>query len=186
MTTNVKEQIRLKKLYETTVREKLVKEFGYKNVHQVPKLLKIVVSSVTRDAVVNAKVVDTIKTELATITGQAPVAVKAKKSIASFKLRQGQPLGAMVTLRNKQMYEFFDKLVNFSLPRVKDFRGVSTKSFDGIGGYTLGLKEQIIFPEINYDKVDKIRGLSIVVSTSAKSSVETKALLENLGFPFRK
>jgi large subunit ribosomal protein L5 len=176
---------RLKALYESEVKKKLNEKYKYKNVHQIPKLEKIIVNSVTRDAVTNGKIVDSITNELAAITGQKPVTAKAKKSIASFKLRQGQALGAFVTLRGDQMYEFLDRLINLSLPRVKDFRGLSPKGFDGKGNYTMGLKEQIIFPEIDYDKIDKVRGLGISFVTTATTNEEGRDLLKHFGMPFR-
>ncbi len=176
---------RLKALYESEVKKKLNEKFKYANVHQVPKLEKIIVNCVTRDAVSNGKIVDSIVAELAAITGQKPVVARAKKSIASFKLRQDQALGAFVTLRGEQMYEFLDRLINLSLPRVKDFRGLSPKGFDGKGNYTMGLKEQIIFPEIDYDKIDKIRGLGISFVTTATTNEEGRDLLKHFGMPFR-
>jgi large subunit ribosomal protein L5 len=160
-------------------------KFGYANVHQIPKLEKIIVNSVTRDAVSNGKIVDSIVEDLAAVTGQKPVVSRAKNSSASFKLRQGQALGAFVTLRGDQMYEFLDRLINLSLPRVKDFRGLSPKGFDGKGNYTMGLKEQIIFPEINYDKIDKIRGMGISFVTTATNNEEGRELLRQFGMPFR-
>lgn len=177
---------RLKTYYKDVAIGKMHEMFKYKNIHQIPKIEKIVINCVTKEAVLNAKIIDSVVSDLESISGQKPVQVKAKKSIASFKLRAGQSLGAMVTLRGERMYEFFDKLVNFSLPRVKDFRGVSYKSFDGDGNYTLGIKEQIIFPEINYDKIDKTRGLSISFVTTAKTNEESRALLTVMGMPFRK
>lgn len=176
---------RLKALYETEVRKKMMDKFKYGNVHQIPKLEKIIVNCVTRDAVSNGKIVDSIVTDLAAVTGQKPVVSRAKKSIASFKLREGQALGAFVTLRGEQMYEFLDRLINLSLPRVKDFRGLSPKGFDGKGNYTMGLKEQIIFPEIDYDKIDKIRGLGISFVTTATTNEEGRDLLKHFGMPFR-
>jgi large subunit ribosomal protein L5 len=176
---------RLKALYESEVKKKLNEKFKYSNVHQIPKLEKIIVNCVTRDAVSNGKIVDSIVTDLAAITGQKPVVARAKKSIASFKLRQDQALGAFVTLRGEQMYEFLDRLINLSLPRVKDFRGLSPKGFDGKGNYTMGLKEQIIFPEIDYDKIDKIRGLGISFVTTATNNEEGRELLKQFGMPFR-
>jgi large subunit ribosomal protein L5 len=176
---------RLKALYESEVKKKLNEKFKYANVHQVPKLEKIIVNCVTRDAVSNGKIVDSIVTDLAAITGQKPVVARAKKSIASFKLRQDQALGAFVTLRGEQMYEFLDRLINLSLPRVKDFRGLSPKGFDGKGNYTMGLKEQIIFPEIDYDKIDKIRGLGISFVTTATNNEEGREMLKLFGMPFR-
>lgn len=176
---------RLKALYESEVRKKMMDKFKYGNVHQIPKLEKIIVNCVTRDAVSNGKIVDSIVEDLASITGQKPVVSRAKKSIASFKLRQNQALGAFVTLRGERMYEFLDRLINLSLPRVKDFRGLSPKGFDGKGNYTMGLKEQIIFPEINYDKIDKIRGLGISFVTTATTNEEGRDLLKHFGMPFR-
>lgn len=176
---------RLKALYDSEVKKNLNAKFKYSNVHQIPKLEKIIVNCVTRDAVSNGKIVDSIVADLAAITGQKPVVSRAKKSIASFKLRQDQALGAFVTLRGEQMYEFLDRLINLSLPRVKDFRGLSPKGFDGKGNYTMGLKEQIIFPEIDYDKIDKIRGLGISFVTTATNNEEGRELLKQFGMPFR-
>jgi large subunit ribosomal protein L5 len=176
---------RLEKKYREIVVPNLMKQFGYKNVMQVPRLEKIVVNMGLGEAVSDIKVLDAAAEELAAITGQKPVIRRAKKSIASFKLRAGMPIGCMVTLRKQRMYEFLDRLVNVALPRVRDFKGVSPKSFDGRGNYTLGLREQIIFPEINYDKVDKIRGLNVAIVTTAKTDEEGKALLAELGMPFR-
>jgi len=176
---------RLKALYETEVKKALNEKFKYSNVHQIPKLEKIIVNCVTRDAVSNGKIVDSIVADLAAITGQKPVVSRAKKSIASFKLRQDQALGAFVTLRGEQMYEFLDRLINLSLPRVKDFRGLSPKGFDGKGNYTMGLKEQIIFPEIDYDKIDKIRGMGISFVTTATNNEEGREMLKQFGMPFR-
>lgn len=177
---------RMKDLYKKEVVPALVKKFGYSNVHMIPKLEKIVVNCVTKDAVSNSKVVDSIVNDIAAITGQRPVIARAKTSIASFKVREGMPLGASVTLRGEKMYEFLDRLISISLPRVRDFRGVSSKGFDGKGNYTLGLKEQIMFPEINYDKIDKIRGLGISIVTSAETNDEGRELLTLIGMPFRK
>jgi large subunit ribosomal protein L5 len=176
---------RLKEHYLSEVRGKLNKKFEYKNTNQIPAIKKIVVSSVHRDCVQNGKVVDSIVSDISLITGQKPVIARAKKSIASFKLRQGQALGASVTLRGQKMYEFLDRLVSLSLPRVRDFRGVSNTGFDGRGNYNLGIKEQIIFPEISYDKIDKIRGIGICIVTSAKNDDEGRELLRELGMPFR-
>jgi large subunit ribosomal protein L5 len=176
----------MKDIYKKEVVPALVKKFGYTNVHMIPKIEKIVVNCVTKDAVSNSKVVDSIVNDLAAITGQKPVVARAKTSIASFKVREGMPLGASVTLRGEKMYEFLDRLISISLPRVRDFRGVSNKGFDGKGNYTLGLKEQIIFPEINYDKIDKIRGLGISIVTSAETNDEGRELLTLIGMPFRK
>ena len=175
----------IKKKFDSDVKKELKAKYAYKNDHQIPKILKVVINCVTKEAVLNPKIVDSIVEDVAAITGQKPVIAKAKKSIASFKLRQNQALGASVTLRGVKMYEFLERLVNFSLPRVKDFRGISNKSFDGAGNYTLGLKEHIIFPEINYDKIDKIRGMAITVVTTAKTNDEARTLLTSLGFPFR-
>jgi large subunit ribosomal protein L5 len=176
---------RLKAQYETEIKKKMMDKYKYGNVHQIPKLEKIIVNSVTRDAVSNGKIVDSIAAELAAVTGQKPVTAKAKKSVASFKLRQGQAIGAFVTLRGAKMYEFLDRLINLSLPLVKDFRGLSPKGFDGKGNYTMGLKEQIIFPEIDYDKIDKIRGMGISFVTTATNNEEGRELLRQFGMPFR-
>ena len=175
---------RLKALYQSEIKKKMQDKFGYANVHQIPKLEKIIVNSVTRDAVSNGKIVDSIVEDLAAVTGQKPVVSRAKKSIASFKLRQGQALGAFVTLRGDQMYEFLDRLITVALPRVRDFRGVKGTSFDGRGNYAMGLKEQIIFPEISYDKIEKVRGMDIIVTTTAKTDDEARELLRLFGFPF--
>lgn len=177
---------RMKDIYKAEVVPALVKKFGYTNVHMIPKIEKIVVNCVTKDAVSNSKVVDSIVNDLAAITGQRPVIARAKSSIASFKVREGMALGASVTLRGEKMYEFLDRLISISLPRVRDFRGVSSKGFDGKGNYTLGLKEQIMFPEINYDKIDKIRGLGISIVTTAETNDEGRELLTLIGMPFRK
>lgn len=176
---------RLKTQYDKDIKKKMQEKFKYSNVHQIPKLEKIIVNSITRDAVSNAKVVDTVVEDLAAVTGQKPVVARAKKSIASFKLRQGQAIGAFVTLRGDTMYEFLDRLINFSLPRVKDFRGLSPKGFDGKGNYTMGMKEQIIFPEINFDKIDKVRGMGISFVTTAENNEEGRELLKLFGMPFR-
>jgi large subunit ribosomal protein L5 len=176
---------RLKAQYETEIKKKMMEKYKYGNINQIPKLEKIIVNSVTRDAVTNGKIVDSIAAELAAVTGQKPVTAKAKKSIASFKLREGQAIGAFVTLRGSKMYEFLDRLINLSLPRVKDFRGLSPKGFDGKGNYTMGLKEQIIFPEIDYDKIDKIRGMGISFVTTATNNDEGRELLKQFGMPFR-
>ena len=176
---------RLKDIYEKKVIPELMKKFNYKNIHMIPKLKKIVVSCSTKDCLKNNKLVQSLISDLAAITGQKPIPVKAKKSIASFKLRQGQQLGAAVTLRGKIMYEFLDRLINISLPRVRDFRGISPKSFDGRGNFSMGVAEQIIFPEINYDKIDKIRSLGITMETSALTNEEGLGLLSGLGMPFK-
>ncbi len=176
---------RLKERYQQELLPKLMKEFGYKNKMRVPRLQKIVVNMGLGEAIQNIKILDSATSEIMTITGQKPVPTKAKKSIANFKLRQGMPIGCMVTLRKDRMYEFFDRLVNIALPRVRDFRGISGKAFDGRGNYSLGIKEQIIFPEIDYDKIDKIKGLNITIVTTAKTDEEGKTLLKLFGMPFR-
>ncbi len=176
---------RLKTKYSTEIKKAMQDKFNYKNVNQTPKLEKIIVNCVTRDCVQNGKMVESIVSDLTTITGQKAVVARAKNSIASFKLREGQALGAYVTLRGAKMYEFLDRLINFSLPRVKDFRGLNPKAFDGRGNYTMGMKEQIIFPEINYDNIDKIRGLGIAFVTTAKNNDEGRELLKQFGMPFR-
>lgn len=176
--------IRLRDKYRADVIPALTKEFGYTNVMAVPKVTKVVVNMGLGEATQNAKVVDTGAEELGKITGQKAAVRKAKKSIAQFKVRQGQPIGAMVTLRGDRMYEFLDRLMSIALPRVRDFRGVSGKSFDGRGNYTLGLKEQLVFPEIDYDKVDKVRGMDIVICTTARTDAEAKALLKGFQMPF--
>ena len=177
---------RLNDLYKNEVKKTMQDKFGYKNVHQIPKLEKIVVNCCTRDAVTNSKVVQSIMKDLGDITGQKPVVAKARKSVAGFKIRQGMALGANVTLRGEKMYEFLDRLVNITLPRVRDFRGVSSKGFDGRGNYTMGLKEQIIFPEISYDQIDYVRGLGISIVTTAKNNEEGKELLAAFGMPFNR
>ena len=176
---------RLKERYLKEIRPALVQEFGYRNVMEAPRLDKVVVNMGLGEAISNGKILDASVEQLSVITGQRPVVTRARKSIANFKLRQGQSIGAMVTLRGQRAYEFFDRLVNIALPRVRDFKGVSPKAFDGKGNYTLGVKEQIIFPEINYDKVEKIKGLNITVVTTARNDEEGRALLRHLGMPFR-
>jgi large subunit ribosomal protein L5 len=176
---------RLKEQYQEKVIPALMKEFNYGNIMEVPKLEKVVINMGLGEAIQNAKILDSAQSELAAIAGQKPVVTKAKKSIANFKLRAGMPIGCKVTLRRSRMYEFFDRLVNVALPRIRDFKGVSGKSFDGRGNYALGIREQIIFPEIDYDKIDKIRGMNIVITTTAKSDEEGKALLKMMGMPFR-
>src|SRR6202158_4712024 len=176
---------RLKQHYTKAVVPALSKEFGYKNVMAVPKLDKITVNIGMGEATQNAKLMDGAVNELAQIAGQKPVVTKAKKSIAAFKLRENMPIGCMVTLRGDRMYEFFDRLVNVALPRVRDFRGVSSKSFDGRGNYTLGIKDQLIFPEIDYSKVDKTKGMNISITTTARTDAEGLALLKQMGMPFR-
>jgi len=175
---------RLKEHYDTVVRPSLMKEFGYRNPLEVPRLDKIVVNMGVGEAVQDVKKVDAAARELAAITGQKPVITKAKKSIATFKLRENLPIGCKVTLRKQRMYEFLDRLINIALPRVRDFRGVSGKSFDGRGNYALGLKEQLVFPEINYDQVDATRGMDIIIVTTARTDKEAKALLAGFQMPF--
>ena len=176
---------RLKELYEKEMIPQLIKEFSYKNIMEVPKIEKIVINMGLGEAIQNVKILDSAAAEMTSIAGQKPVITKARKSIASFKLREGMPIGCMVTLRKSKMYEFLDRLVNVALPRVRDFKGVSPKGFDGRGNYSLGIKEQLIFPEIDYDKVDKIKGMNITVVTTAKSDDEARMLLKLLGMPFR-
>ncbi len=175
----------LKTFYINEIIPKLMDEFGYKNVMQVPKLTKVVLNIGIGEAIKNIKVLDSATPELALIAGQKPVVTRARKSIAAFKLRAGMPIGCRVTLRGVRMYDFFAKLVNIALPRVRDFRGIPLKSFDGRGSYSLGIKEHIIFPEIDYDKIDKIKGLNVTIVTSARTDEEGKALLQLMGMPFR-
>ncbi|MBS3732666.1 MAG: 50S ribosomal protein L5 [Desulfobacterales bacterium] len=175
----------LKEYYDSQVVTQLRETFEYRNIHQVPRLDKIVINMGLGEAIQNIKVLDSAQAELKTITGQAPVVTRAKKSVAAFKVREGMPIGCMVTLRRKRMYDFYEKLVNVALPRVRDFRGVSGKAFDGFGNYTLGVKEQIIFPEIEYDQVDSVKGMNITIVTTAGSNPEGKELLRLLGMPFR-
>ena len=177
---------RLQEKYNNTVKAELVNKFNYTSSMQIPKLEKIVINMGCGDAVANSKVLDDAVEELTLIAGQKPVVTKAKKSIANFKLREGMPIGCKVTLRGERMYQFFDKLVSISLPRVRDFRGVNPNAFDGRGNYTLGVKEQFIFPEINFDKIKKIRGMDIVIVTTASTDEEGRALLSLMGMPFRK
>jgi large subunit ribosomal protein L5 len=176
---------RLGAVYKQQVIPQLMKDFGYKNPMQVPKMEKIVVNMGLGEAINNNKLIEQAQEQLMAIAGQKPVITKARKSIANFKLREGQSIGAMVTLRKDRMYEFFDRLVSVALPRVRDFKGVSSKSFDGKGNYTLGIKEQIIFPEINYDRIEKIKGMNITIVTTAKNDEEGRALLRHMGMPFR-
>jgi large subunit ribosomal protein L5 len=176
---------RLRERYEKEVVAGLKKEFGYDNVMAIPKITKVVVNMGLGEATQNAKIVDTGADELGRITGQKPVVTRAKKSIAQFKVRKGMPIGTMVTLRGERMWEFLDRLISVALPRVRDFRGVSPKGFDGRGNYTLGLKDQLLFPEIDYMKVDKARGMNISVVTTAKTDEESRKLLQLLGMPFR-
>lgn len=176
---------RLKTYYEKEVVPALVKEFKYKNRMEVPRIEKIVVNMGLGDAIQNIKILDSAVQELATIVGQKPVVTKAKKSIATFKLRKGMSIGCVVTLRRERMYEFFDRLVNVALPRIRDFRGISPKSFDGRGNFSMGVKEQFIFPEIDYDKIEKVTGMNITVVTTANSDDEARELLRRMGIPFR-
>jgi large subunit ribosomal protein L5 len=180
------EKLRLKEKYKTDVAPKLKEQFGYKNVHQIPKLDKVVINMSVGDAISNSKALDVAIKELEVISGQKPVITKAKKSIAAFKLREGMNIGGKVTLRGERMYVFLDKLFNIVLPRIRDFRGLSRKSFDGRGNYNMGLKEQLVFPEINFDKVDKARGMDIVIVTTAKNDEEATAFLERMGLPLQK
>jgi len=177
--------VRLKEFYEKDVRPNLVKEFGYRNISRVPRLEKIVINMGLGEAIQNIKVLESAVEELKQIAGQKPVVTRARKSIATFKLRAGMPIGCMVTLRGERMYEFFDRLVNVALPRVRDFRGVSPRSFDGRGNFSLGVREQIIFPEINYDKVERIQGMNVSILTTSETDEEARALLKLLGMPFR-
>ena len=177
---------RLKEKFVNEISPALVSKFNYKSVMQVPKVEKIVINMGVGDAVSNAKALDVAVEELSLLSGQKPIVTRAKKSIAGFRLREGMPIGAKVTLRGERMYEFLDKLVSISLPRVRDFRGISKKSFDGRGNYTLGVKEQLIFPEIDYDKVNKVRGMDIVIVTTANTDEEARELLTQFGMPFQK
>ncbi|RPJ40537.1 MAG: 50S ribosomal protein L5 [Deltaproteobacteria bacterium] len=176
---------RLKEIYLRDVAPEMKKKFGYQNLMEIPRLEKITLNMGLGEAVQNVKILDSAAEELSIVAGQKAVITKARRSIAAFKLREGMPIGVMVTLRRDRMYEFFDKLVNVALPRVRDFRGVSGKAFDGRGNYALGIREQIIFPEINFDKIDKIKGLNIAIVTTAKTDEEGKELLRLLGMPFR-
>lgn len=176
---------RLREFYNKEVVPAMIKEFKYKNRMQVPRLERIVLNMGLGEAVKDVKIVDAAVRDMTMISGQKPVVTKAKKSIATFKLRAGMPIGCMVTLRGEKMYEFFDRFVNFSVPRIRDFKGMSDKSFDGRGNFTIGVKEQIIFPEVEYDKIDKIRGLNITICTTSESDEEAKAFLKNMGLPFR-
>ena len=177
---------RLKEYYKTEVIPSLQKEYGYKNINQIPKIVKIVVNMGLGEAVQDVKIIDKAAQELALISGQKPIVRKARKSVAAFKLREGMPIGCTVTLRGLQMYEFLDRLINAVLPRVRDFRGVSSKAFDGRGNYTLGLNDQSVFPEIDYDSIDKLRGMNITVVTTAATDDEGRSLLSAFGMPFRR
>jgi len=176
---------RLKTVYLETIVPKLKEQFGYTNIHQVPKVVKVTINRGLGEASQNAKALESSISELATITGQKPVVTRAKKAIAGFKLRQGMPVGVMVTLRSERMYAFLDRLIGLALPRIRDFRGISPKSFDGRGNYTLGIKEQLIFPEIKYDSIEQIRGMDVSIITTAKTDEEGRALLKEMGMPFR-
>jgi len=176
---------RLKERYQKEVAPAIAKEFGITNPMAIPRVQKVVLNMGMGEAIANAKILDTAADELRAITGQKPVITKAKKSIASFKLRQGMPIGVMVTLRGDRMYEFLDRLVSIALPRVRDFRGVSPKAFDGRGNYTMGVREQLIFPEVDFNKVDKLRGMNISIITTARNDEQARALLKGLGMPFR-
>ena len=175
---------RLKALYDAQLKAKMIEQFGYKNGMEVPKLDKIVLNMGVGEATQDKKRVETAAAEMMLIAGQKPVITKAKKSVAQFKLREGMPIGVKVTLRRERMYEFLDRLINIALPRVRDFRGVNAKSFDGRGNYAMGIKEQIVFPEINYDRIDKVRGMDIIIGTTAKTDEEALALLRLFGMPF--
>lgn len=175
---------RLKDKYSTEVAKAMMEKFAYKNVMEIPKLEKVIINMGVGEAVANPKVLESAVADMTAISGQKPVVTRAKKSIAAFKLRQGMPIGTKVTLRGERMYHFMDKLINVSLPRTRDFRGVSAKAFDGRGNYALGLKEQLIFPEISYDKIDKVRGMDIIIVTTAKTDEEARELLKLLGMPF--
>ncbi len=175
----------LKKRYEEEIVSKLMEQFKYENIHQVPKLVKVTLNRGLGEASQNAKALESSVKELAVITGQKPVVTRAKKAIAGFKIRKGMPVGVMVTLRSERMYAFVNRLINLALPRIRDFRGISPKSFDGRGNYSLGVREQLIFPEIDYDSIDQIRGLDISIVTSAQTDEEGRALLKEMGMPFR-
>ncbi len=177
---------RLKEYYESTVRPQLVERFGYKNPFEVPRLEKIVLNMGVGEAVADRKKLENAMRDMAQIAGQKPVACRARKSVANFKVRKGMPIGCKVTLRRERMYEFLDRLINIALPRVRDFRGVPEKAFDGRGNYAFGIKEQIVFPEINFDEVDEVRGMDIIICTTAKTNEEAKALLAGFNMPFRK
>lgn len=177
---------RLKKSYEERIKPALMKEFNYKNVMMTPKIEKITINAGVGEGVQNPKLLDGIAQEISVITGQKPVITRARKSISNFKLRAGMPIGVKVTLRREKMYEFLDRLINITIPRIRDFRGLSDKSFDGRGNYTIGIREQIIFPEIDYDKVERIRGMDITIVTTAKSDEEGRSLLREFGMPFKK
>ncbi|MBT3226411.1 MAG: 50S ribosomal protein L5 [Deltaproteobacteria bacterium] len=172
--------------YKSSVIDILQKEIGYKNTHQIPKITKVVINVGAGEAIQNVKCLDVIQEYIGEIAGQKPIVRKAKKSIAGFKLREGMPIGVKVTLRRQRMYDFLERLINTTLPRVRDFNGISAKAFDGAGNYTLGIKEQLVFPEVNYEKIDQVRGMNITIVTTAKSDDEARLLLSSLGLPFRK
>lgn len=180
------EKPRLQQIYSDSVVPALVREFRYRNAMQVPKLDKVVVNIGLGEAIQNGRAIDAASADLKTITGQAPIVIRARKSVAAFKLRAGMPIGVKVTLRGRRMYEFLDKLINVALPRIRDFRGVDPKAFDGHGNYTLGLREQLVFPEIDYDRIDKLRGMEVCIVTSAMSDDEARSMLTRLGMPFRR
>ena len=176
---------RLRKRYKEEIIPQLMKDFSFRNIMQVPKLERVIINMGLGEAVQNAKLIESAVEELTAITGRKPIVTRAKKSIASFKLREGMPIGVMVTLRGEQMYDFVDRLVSIALPRTRDFKGISPKAFDGRGNYTLGIREQIVFPEINYDKIDRIKGMNVTFVTTAKTDEQGRALLKSLGMPFR-
>jgi len=186
MATAISEAPRLRRRYVDDIVPALVKEFRYRNAMQVPRLEKVVLNIGLGEAITNGRAIDAAVADLKAITGQAPIVIKARKSVAAFKLREGMQIGAKVTLRGRRMYEFLDKLVNVALPRIRDFRGIDPKGFDGHGNYTLGLREQLVFPEIDYDKIDKLRGLEVCIVTTAKTDDEGRSLLTAMGMPFRK
>ncbi len=186
MAAQIAEAARLRRQYADEIVPSLVKEFRYRNAMQVPAVVKIVLNIGLGEAIANARAIDAAVADLKTITGQAPIVIRARRSVAAFKLREGMPIGAKVTLRGRRMYEFLDKLVNVALPRIRDFRGVDPRAFDGHGNYTLGLREQLVFPEIDYDKMDKLRGLEVCIVTTARNDEEGRALLTGFGMPFRK
>ena len=177
---------KIKETYQDKVRPALQEEFGYKNVHQVPKVTKVVVNVGAGEAVQNVKCLDVIQDYIKDITGQKPIIRRAKKSIAGFKLREGHPIGVSVTLRRQRMFDFLERLIVIALPRVRDFKGISPKAFDGMGNYSLGIKEQLVFPEVNFDKIDKVRGMNVTIVTTANTDDEGRSLLKGLGLPFRK
>jgi large subunit ribosomal protein L5 len=186
MAVQALEAPRLRRLYVDEIVPALVREFRYKNAMQVPGIEKIVINIGLGEAITNARAIDAAVADLKQITGQSPIVIRAKRSVAAFKLREGMPIGAKVTLRGRRMYEFLDKLVNVALPRIRDFRGVDPKAFDGHGNYTLGLREQLVFPEIDYDKIDKLRGLEVCIVTTAATDAEGQSMLAAFGMPFRK